>query len=136
MSFDKAAALNALIMSAGYVGYFSLWDSVKSDLTYPERVLIGAVLTISLTIFIGWTIKTQWMLAQQQLKFSQMISAIDLGNADALNAVIDKIRADAATARVSAQRLIPLVMGSAVAFGALGAITMVIECFAHLAAGR
>ena len=41
VAFDKAVAFNALVMSAGYVGEFALWDRVKADLSYPERMLIA-----------------------------------------------------------------------------------------------
>jgi hypothetical protein len=136
LAFDKAVAFNALVMSAGYVGEFALWDRVKADLSYPERMIIASFLTISLTLYIGWTIKGQWMLAQQQLNFSRMIGALDAADSERVQMLSEKFRADGARTRAFAQRFLPLVWGSAVAFGVLAAIIMVIECFSHLAAGR
>jgi hypothetical protein len=136
VAFDKAIAFNALVMSAGYVGEFALWDRVKADLTYSERMLIIAFLGISLMIYVGWTIKAQWMLSQQQLYFSRMIGALDVEDWGRMKALWEKFRADSARTRAFSQRFLPLVMGSAVAFGGLAAIIMIIECFRHLAEGR
>jgi hypothetical protein len=134
-AFDKASAFNALIMSAGYVGEFALWDRVREDLTYPQRLLIGAFLTSSLTIFIGWHIKGQWVLTQQQFKYGRVIEAIGRGDLDTLQAVLAEIRDDGARTRAFLQRILPVVWGAAVVFAALAAVIMVIACFDRIAAG-
>jgi hypothetical protein len=123
-------------MSAGYVGLFSLWDRIRADLSYSERMLIAAFIAISLTLYVGWTLKTQWTLAQQHFNFSGMMSAIDLNDPKAIQEMSDKFRAQGATVRASVQRYLPLVMGSAITFAALAAVIMVIECFAHIAGAQ
>jgi hypothetical protein len=135
-AFDKAMAFNALIMSAGYVGEFALWDRVKTDLTRPQSLVIAAFLTISLAIFIGWHLKGQWTLNKQQMRFSQLISNIDAADMQAFDAALDKFRVEGAQTRALLQRVLPAVMGAAISFAALAAVTIVIACFDRIAAGR
>jgi hypothetical protein len=72
VGYDKATAFLALIVTAGYAGAFTVWDHVQRYVTYCERMLIAALLTASLTIFIGWQVRGQWVLGQQQLAIARM----------------------------------------------------------------
>jgi hypothetical protein len=122
-------------MSAGYVGEFALWDRAKADLTYPERMLIISLLTISLMLFIGWHIKGQLTIAFQQLRFMRFIGAIDADNDPQIKALQEQFRLDAVSTRAFAMRAMLFFVGSAIAFAALAALVMLIECLRHMAAG-
>ncbi len=54
--YGKATSYTNLIIAAGYVGFFTLWGSIKKDL--PEWAILwsGAFILISLLIFIGFEI--------------------------------------------------------------------------------
>jgi hypothetical protein len=73
--FEKATAFMALIVTAGYAGAFTVWDHVESYLTYCERLLVAGFFAASLMLFVGWQIRGQWVLGQQQLKIANMVAA-------------------------------------------------------------
>jgi hypothetical protein len=100
VGYDKATAFLALIVTAGYAGAFTVWDHVQRYVTYCERMLIAALLTASLTIFIGWQVRGQWVLGQQQLAIARMVAA---GVAD-FPAMIEEFRVDQAKVRGALQR--------------------------------
>ncbi|MEZ8053084.1 hypothetical protein [Vibrio atlanticus] len=53
-TYGKANSYSNIIIAAGYVGFFSLWSSIKQDL--PEWAVFssGGLILLSLMIFIGF----------------------------------------------------------------------------------
>jgi hypothetical protein len=132
VGYDKATAFLALIVTAGYAGAFTVWDHVQRYVTYCERMLIAALLTASLTIFIGWQVRGQWVLGQQQLAIARMVAA---GVAD-FPAMIEEFRVDQAKVRGALQRQLPFVFGAAVTLAGLASVVLIIVCVRHLTMGH
>ncbi|MGO9994569.1 MAG: hypothetical protein ACLPTF_18920 [Steroidobacteraceae bacterium] len=130
--FEKATAFMALIVTAGYAGAFTVWDHVESNLTYCERLLVAGFFTASLMLFVGWQIRGQWVLGQQQLAISKLVAA---GVAD-FPALIDKFRADQAKLRGGLQRQLPIVFGATVTLGGIGSLLLLVACVRHLMIGH
>ncbi len=126
--YDKAAAFMALIVSLGYAGMFTVWDRVQVYLTYCERMLVASLLSASLTLFVGWQIRGQWKMSQQQLAISNLVAA---GVSD-FPALIAQFRIDQAKVRVSLQRQLPYVFGVTVGLGALGSLILILACVRHV----
>jgi len=130
--FDKAAGFMALIITAGYAAAFTIWDRVDRFLTYSERMLTASLFLISVGVFIGWQIRGQWVLSQQQLKIADLIAA---GETD-FDALMERFRADGAKTRRQLNRALPLIFALTSGFGALGMIILLIVCAQHFALGH
>lgn len=130
--YDKANAFMALIVGAGYAGAFTLWDHVEAYLTYEERMLVAFFFGSSLTLFAGWQVRGQWVLSQQQLAISKIVS----GPVADFEAMIEQFRVDQVRVRAILQSQLPFVFGLTSALGALGAIILLIVCLQHFALGH
>jgi len=54
--YGHAANYDNVIIVAGYVAFFALWQGVAADVTPQARLLTCAGMGVSLLIYIGWTI--------------------------------------------------------------------------------
>lgn len=54
--YDKGNSYTNLVMAAGYAAYFAMWENTKSLLPDNLLRLSGALMLISLTVFIGWEV--------------------------------------------------------------------------------
>lgn len=55
-TYDKANAYSNLIIAAGYVGFFTLWTSLKKDLPDWAILASGTLILLSMMTFIGFEI--------------------------------------------------------------------------------
>jgi hypothetical protein len=129
--FEKASAFMALIVTAGYAGAFTVWDHVEKYLTYCERLLVAGLFIASLTLFVGWQIRGQWTLGQQQLGIARLIES---GVTD-FPEMIERWRVDQAKVRARIQAQLPIVFGVTVILGGLGSMILLVACIRHLVTG-
>ena len=53
-TYSKANSYSNVIIAAGYVGFFTLWSSIKKDIPDWAVLTSGALILLSLMIFIGF----------------------------------------------------------------------------------
>jgi hypothetical protein len=129
--YDKASAFMVLVITAGYAGAFTLWDHVERYISYPERMVIACLFALSLMIFVGWQVRGQWKLSQQQLAISKIVTA-PLADFPAL---LDQFRVDQAKLRASLHKQLPVVFAATVSLEGLGAAVLVFVCLKHFITG-
>ena len=74
-AYSQANTYSNLIIAAGYVGFFSLWSSIRSDL--PEWAILcsGFLILVSLLIFIGFELYKMISAAVQMHKVSTRLQS-------------------------------------------------------------
>ncbi len=54
--YEKATAYTNVVILAGYVAFFSVWNNMKVYLTKSEMLQSASAVTFSLIVFISWEI--------------------------------------------------------------------------------
>lgn len=78
-SYGKANSYSNIIIAAGYVGFFSLWGSLKKDLPFWAILVSGALILTSLLIFIGFELYKMISNSVQMHRISKRLQAPDMG---------------------------------------------------------
>ncbi|WP_320151118.1 hypothetical protein [uncultured Tolumonas sp.] len=119
--YSQANTYSNFIIAAGYVGFFSLWSSIKPDL--PEWAILssGCLILVSLLIFIGFELYKMISAAIQMHKVSKRLHN---PNANTLNDIqLIQQKCSLSNARIWVFTVIPTVL-----FG-LGAGIILLYCF-------
>ena len=54
--YDKATTYVNLVILAAYVGFFTVWSTVRGELTRQELLLSGLAISLSLAVFVLWEV--------------------------------------------------------------------------------
>jgi predicted neutral ceramidase superfamily lipid hydrolase len=54
--YDKAVAYTNVIIIAGYVAFFAIWNTMKANMSRPEMLLTAFCMTFSLVFFVFWEV--------------------------------------------------------------------------------
>lgn len=73
--YGKANSYSNVIIAAGYVGFFTLWTSLKSDLPQWAILTSGALILISLLTFIGFELYKMIAVSIQMNRISRRLQA-------------------------------------------------------------
>src|SRR5581483_6138791 len=58
--FDKAATYSTLIMVGGYAGIFTIWGTIRAQLTDKANILVALLIGFSLCVFISYQVYKMW----------------------------------------------------------------------------
>jgi hypothetical protein len=107
-AYSQANTYSNLIIAAGYVGFFSLWSSIKSDL--PEWAILcsGSLILVSLLIFIGFELYKMISTAIQMNKVSKRLQSPNINTLNDIQIIQQKCSLNNARAWVLA--IIPTVV--------------------------
>ncbi|NRQ42537.1 hypothetical protein HRH59_08110 [Rheinheimera sp. YQF-2] len=86
-AYGKANSYTNVIIAAGYVGFFTLWGSLKNDLPLWAILVSGALILISLLIFIGFEIYKMISSSVQMHRISKRLQTPDMGTLAAIQQI-------------------------------------------------
>lgn len=73
--YDKASTYVNLVIVAGYAGFLTVWNGVRTELTPFELRLSGAAIAVSLAAFVFWEVFVMLYAAQSLRSFAKVIEA-------------------------------------------------------------
>lgn len=62
--FDKSSAYINMVVMIGYVGFFTVWNNLKSQMTDFEMANAGFGITISGLVYVIWVVYTMIFMAE------------------------------------------------------------------------
>ncbi|MEZ9418808.1 hypothetical protein AB4347_13820 [Vibrio breoganii] len=74
-AYGKANSYSNVIIAAGYVGFFTLWSSIKKDLPDWAVLSSGALILLSLMVFIGFELYKMISSALQMRKITSRLQS-------------------------------------------------------------
>ncbi|WP_272265288.1 hypothetical protein [Vibrio europaeus] len=119
--YGKANSYSNLIIAAGYVGFFTLWSSLKSDLPTWAILSSGALILISLMMFIGFELYKMISVSVQMHRFCKRLQKPDMSTLSEIQRIEQKHAL--ISARVWIFTIIPTV------FSGFGAGLILLYCF-------
>lgn len=119
--YGKANSYSNVIIAAGYVGFFTLWSSLKSDLPQWAILSSGALILISLMTFIGFEIYKMISVSVQMHRVSKRLQKPDMSTLNEIQRIEQK--SALISARVWIFTVIPTVLSG------FGAGLVLLYCF-------
>ncbi len=119
--YGKANSYSNVIIAAGYVGFFTLWSSLKSDLPQWAILSSGALILISLMTFIGFELYKMISVSVQMHRFSKRLQKPDMSSLSEIQRIEQK--SALINARVWVFTVIPTVLSG------FGAGFILLYCF-------
>ncbi|HIF6000393.1 TPA: hypothetical protein ACX3F9_002449 [Vibrio parahaemolyticus] len=119
--YGKANSYSNVIIAAGYVGFFTLWSSLKSDLPQWAILSSGALILLSLMTFIGFELYKMISVSVQMHRVSKRLQRPDMTTLDEIQRIEQK--SALISARVWVFTVIPTVLSG------FGAGLILLYCF-------
>jgi hypothetical protein len=66
--FDASTAYNQLIVIGGYAAFFGVWSGFSKDLDRTVVLSSGALILISLTVYVSWTVFGMFQLGRRNIE--------------------------------------------------------------------
>ncbi|MBT0097902.1 hypothetical protein J4H46_04950 [Vibrio alginolyticus] len=88
--YGKANSYSNVIIAAGYVGFFTLWSSLKSDLPQWAILSSGALILISLMTFIGFELYKITSVSVQMHRVSKRLQKPDTSSLSEIQRIEQK----------------------------------------------
>ncbi|HDV5280191.1 TPA: hypothetical protein RI749_003017, partial [Vibrio cholerae] len=88
--YGKANSYSNVIIAAGYVGFFTLWSSLKSDLPQWAILSSGALILISLMTFIGFELYKMISVSVQMHRVSKRLQKPDMSTLNEIQRIEQK----------------------------------------------
>ncbi|EOX4461723.1 hypothetical protein ACJ5M5_001571 [Vibrio alginolyticus] len=88
--YGKANSYSNVIIAAGYVGFFTLWSSLKSDLPQWAILSSGALILISLMTFIGFELYKMTSVSVQMHRVSKRLQKPDTSSLSEIQRIEQK----------------------------------------------
>jgi hypothetical protein len=67
--FSQSASYLNVVLAAGYVGAFTLWNLIRAQLTPVISNWVALLLSISLALYVGWTVFNMIWLALRRREY-------------------------------------------------------------------
>lgn len=83
-AYGQASNYSNLIIVAGYVGFYSMWSSVRTEMPQGAMVTAGLLITISALFFVAFEI---YKMIRMSLHFRVLVRLLHEGGASALERV-------------------------------------------------
>lgn len=123
---EASSSYNQIVVLAGYAGFFTIWSATADDLPRWLVLLSGALMGISLIVYVGWTVIGMILLR------SQMQRLLDALN-DGPDGYLERVQAAEAKGAVASNKLMrwwkPVLWAAGVP-AAVAAILLAVAAFA------
>jgi hypothetical protein len=108
---DASAAYNQVIVVAGYAAFFAIWSATANDLPRWVTLTCAALMVVSVTLYVGWTIIGMVLIQQHN---SRLRSEINKGMEDYLQRIAAaEVRGVEISAKIH-RFWIPIVLAAAI----------------------
>ncbi|WP_155643195.1 hypothetical protein [Photobacterium leiognathi] len=88
--YGKANSYSNVIIAAGYVGFFTLWSSLKNNLPQWAILSSGALMLTSLIIFIGFELYKMISVSIKMHRFSKRLQKPDMSTLSEIQRIEQK----------------------------------------------